>query len=221
MSYIPVRSLFKEARFTAYASVIACTAVVLGLTANFAAKFLPKLHRDFLIFGLVVPAATIVILAVVLLRSQPRWDLLVLFILAACWLTMGSWSADIIAHIECDSLGNQTIPTKNGTMSYQVYCREMKAILAFSWTNFVILALSWVILLTLIMRVLSLGRHRAWEESISDIPWFNQWNYQHGSYGMYPYQSMGQQPYVVQQAPGHTVIVGSQDGRPVVQQVPG
>jgi len=210
MSYVPVRSLFKEARFGAYASVCACSAVVLGLVANFAAKFLPHLHRDFLIFALVVSAATLVILVVILLRSQPRWDLLVVFILAACWLTMGSWSTDMIAHIECDSLGNQTIPTKNGTMSYQVYCREMKAIQAFSWTNFVILVISWAILITLIMRVLSFGRHRAWEESISDIPWFNQWNYQQGAYSMYPYGHMGGQPnqFVVQQQPGHTVVVG-------------
>jgi len=228
MSYIHTRSLFKDARLTAYASVFACSIVVLGLAANFAAKFLPKLHRDFLIFALVVPTITLVILLVLLLRSQPRWDLLVLFILAACWLTMGSWSTDIIAHIECDSLGGQTIPTKNGTMSYQVYCREMKAIQAFSWANFVILVLCFAILLSLIVRVLSFGRERVWEESISNVPWFNQWNYQQAGYQTYPYAYMSGQPiqtgpnqYVVQQAPGHSVVIGSQDGRPTVQQVPG
>jgi len=156
-----------------------------------------------------------------LLRSQPRWDVLVLFILAACWVAMGSWSADLIAHIECDSLGGQRIPTKNGTMSYGVYCREMKAILALSWTNFVLLAISMAVLIALVIRVLSLGRqHHAWEESISEIPWFNQYgHHHHGEYGMYP---MGQYPYmaaggpiqtgpnqyIVQQAPGHAVTVG-------------
>lgn len=220
MSYVHHSgSLFKEARFCAYASVMACSAVVLGLVANFASKFLPHIHRDFLIFALIVSAVTIVILCVILLRSQPRWDLFVLFLLAAGWLTMGSWSSDMIAHIECESLAGQTTPTKNGTMSSQVYCREMKAILAFSWANFVILVLSWAILLTLVMRVLSFGRQRAWEESISDIPWFNQMNYQQGSYAMYPYGYMGGQQ-VVQQVPGHTVVVGSQDGRTTVQQVP-
>jgi len=225
-SYIGSRSLFKDLRLTAYASVFACSAVVLGLVANFAAKFLPKLHRDFLIFALVVPSITMVILLVILLRSQPRWDLLVLFVLTGCWLTMGSWSADMIAHIECDGLGNQTIPTKNGTMSYQVYCREMKAILAFSWINFVLLILGFAILLSLIVRVLSFGRRHAWEESISDIPWFNQWNYHQGGY--YPYAYSAGQPiqtgpnqYVVQQAPGHSVMINSQDGRPIVHQVPG
>jgi len=191
--------------------------VVLGLVANFASKFLPSLHRDFLIFALVVSAGTIVILTVILLRSQPRWDLFVLFLLAACWLTMGSWSADMIAHIECDTLGDQRTPTKNnGTMSYQVYCREMKAILAFSWANFVILILSFTILLILILRVLSFGRRRVWEESISDIPWFNQWNYQYAeghpaySYGYAAGQPIqtGPNQYVVQQPPGHSVVIG-------------
>lgn len=222
-------SLFTDVRYGTYATIFACSAVVLGLVANFAAKFLPNLHRDFLIFALVISAGTIVILCVILLRSQPRWELFVLFLLAACWLTMGSWSADMIAHIECDSLGDQKIPTKNGTMSYQVYCREMKAILAFSWANFVILILSFVVLLILILRVLSFGRRRIWEESISDLPWFNQWNYRHGEgYPAYPYSYMTGQPiqtgpnqYVVQQAPGHSVVIGSQDGRPTFAQVPG
>lgn len=222
MSFLQSRSIFKDARFIAYGSVLACSAVVLGLAANLASKFLPKLHHDFLIFALVVPSVTVIILLVLLLRSQPRWDLLVLFILAAGWLTMGAWSADVIGHVECDGLDGQQTPTKNGFMSSQVYCREMKAILAFSWANFVLLILCFVILLSLIIRVLSFGRRKVWEESISDVPWFNQWNYHQGGYQMYPYQHIPGQPapYVVQQIPGHSIIVGQQDGRPTVQQVP-
>ncbi|KAF8309582.1 hypothetical protein DL93DRAFT_2158306 [Clavulina sp. PMI_390] len=55
--------LFRTLRFSAYLVAAAFDIVVLGLTANFAAKFLP-LHRDFLIFSLTCCALTLVVLMV-------------------------------------------------------------------------------------------------------------------------------------------------------------
>jgi len=220
MAYNPYRrsGLFTDVRAVAYILVILMAGAVLGLIANFATKFLPHIHRDFLIFALIVSPLTMVALSVIVLRSQPRWDVLVLFVLASTWVAMGSWSADIIAHVECDSLGDSRIPTKNnGTMSYQMYCREMKAVLALSWTCFVLLSISMAVLIALVIRVLSLGHRHAWEESMSDIPWFNQYyGNQHGGYPMSQYGYLpgppiqtGPNQYVVQQAPGHAVHLGA------------
>ena len=53
------------------------------------------------------------------MRSQPRFDIFFMFILAVFWLTMGSWSADIIGHIECFGLGSQRMPiANNGTSQF-------------------------------------------------------------------------------------------------------
>ncbi|KAF8592336.1 hypothetical protein K439DRAFT_1643522 [Ramaria rubella] len=217
-------SLFIRLRIWAYTAIIASSAVVLGLAGNFANKFLPDLHRDFTVFSLVVPTLTIVLLTLILLRSQPRIDVFFAFVLAVLWLTMGAWSVDIIGGVECFGLGSERMPIKNGgTMSSQQYCREMKAIEAFSWGNFVVLMVAFCILLTLATREQSLGRHHAWDQSISDLPWFGQqWSSSHNgpSYGYPQYPNAG---YVVHQQPGHSVLIQQgQDGQPPsIQQVPG
>lgn len=60
----------------------------------------------------------------------------------------------------------------------------------------------------------------AWNESISDLPWFGQWTAPYGPYGgQIPY---GQQPYVVQQMPGRSMIIQPNSmGAPTITQIPG
>ncbi|KAF8484294.1 hypothetical protein JB92DRAFT_3029854 [Gautieria morchelliformis] len=219
--------LFTLIRIWAYMAVIASSTVVLGLSANFASKFLPSLHRDFAIFSLVAPSFTIVVLILMLLRSQPRLDVLLTFIMAVFWLTMGAWSVDIIGHVECFALGSQRMPIANGgTMSAQQYCREMKAIEAFSWANFVVLISAFLLLIVLTTRVQSLGRHHAWAQSISDLPWFGEMHeaYDGQPYGYgYPQPYPPQAGYVVHQQPGHSVLIQQGQGghAPNIQQVAG
>ena len=76
-----------------------------------------------------------------------------------------------------------------------------------------------------------MGRYGVWNESVSELPWFGQYHSpygggygygQPGGYGM-P-MSGGQMPYVVQQAPGHSVVIQPSNqpgGMPMVTQVPG
>jgi len=230
-------SMLISVRNGVFAFIAACSIVVLGVSANFATLFLPNIHEDFIIFSLVVSSATLIALIVISSNAQPRFDLFILFLVAVGWVSMGSWSADIIAHIECTSLKGQTTPTKTGTMPYDSYCRQMKTILAFSWTNFAITTIIFILLLILVIRVVSWGRHEAWGESWSGVPWFGQnmeGGYGGGGYGQgyqmqYPnYQytgpiQTGPNQYTVNQVPGHSIVIGGggQGGVPNIQQFPG
>ncbi|CAE6392136.1 unnamed protein product [Rhizoctonia solani] len=199
--------------------------------------FSTGLH-DFLIFSLVVSAFTIVIFVLLALRSQPRIDAVVLFILVGLWLTMGAYSQDVIGREFCYSLRGETIPAKNDTtMSAENYCRQMKTVLAFSWANFVFLALWLLGLLTVVIKIYARGDRDIWRNSMSDVtiltenPMVKTGEYPMGTstnlpsapgqtYVYYPSPpniSGPLQPQIVQQQPGHSVII--RNGQ--VTQVPG
>ncbi|KAI5124976.1 hypothetical protein M0805_007402 [Coniferiporia weirii] len=229
-------SHFITVRRYTYATVFVSSCVVLGLAANFANLFLPHIDRPFVVFALVVPSATLVIFLVISQRSRPLIDLILLFILDVLWLSMGAWSTDIIGGVQCFSLGG-TQPTKTGTMPAQTYCYEMKAIEAFSWANFGILTIAFIVLVILINRLASYGQFGGWNASMSEVPWFGQPVYGGGMpYGGAPYgpygggygnpqatfAGNGQMPYVIQQAPGHSVVIQpNPGGMPTVSQIPG
>lgn len=72
-----------------------------------------------------------------------------------------------------------------------------------------------------------MGNYSVWNESMSYLPWFNQYGSPMG-YGpqMYGGQQMmganGQMPFVIQQTPGHSVVIQPNPGGvPTVTQVPG
>ncbi|KZS97582.1 hypothetical protein SISNIDRAFT_481498 [Sistotremastrum niveocremeum HHB9708] len=235
-------NLVVHVRSLVFCFIGACAISVLGLAANFMTLLPTDTYQAFLVFALIVSAATVVSLIVILLRSQPRIDMLILFLLIVGWIAMGAWTGDIIDNIQCFTLAGQTIQTKTGHMSSQVWCREMKAILALSWTIFGILLIIFIILLILIIRVVGYGHHGIWGASISDIPWFGQGGYgmQQGYYGQggypmqqyqgVPYMGAYQQPgvyqsgpnqYTVNQAPGHAVVIGgNRGGVPNISQQP-
>lgn len=86
--------------------------------------------------------------------------------------------------------------------------------------------ISFLIVVILANRAQSLGNYRIWNESMSFLPWFNQYGtpyYGPQAYGMG--QQMfgnGQTPFVINQAPGHSVVINPNPGGvPQVTQVPG
>ena len=98
-------------------------------------------------------------------------------------------------------------------------------------------AIFFFILITLTTRSKTLGRVFAWREPIVELPWFGQWpgwpeNTRYpGSPGGYAYpagapmagsMTYGPSGYVVQQAPGHQVMIqpGVNGAPPTVTQVP-
>ncbi|THG96314.1 hypothetical protein EW145_g7801 [Phellinidium pouzarii] len=222
-------SHFVTVRRYTYAVVFVSACVVLGLGANFANLFLPHINRPFVVFAVVVPAFTLVTFLIISQRSRPLVDLILLFILDVLWLAMGAWSTDIIGGVQCFGLTG-TQPTKTGTMPATTYCYEMKSIEAFSWANFGILTIAFVVLVILINRLASYGQFGGWNTSISEVPWFGQ-PYQGGQFGPYGgyggnpqamFAGNGQMPYVIQQAPGHSVVIQpNPGGMPTVAQVPG
>ena len=107
------------------------------------------------------------------------------------------------------------------SLRYSLICHKWADYMCF------VVLISFVILITLLVRATSLGRYRVWEESISDLPWFGQWNVPGARYGapqpVYsgPVYGNGQIPTVIQQMPGHSVIIQPNGGgAPSVQQVP-
>ncbi|KAH7105710.1 hypothetical protein BKA62DRAFT_401350 [Auriculariales sp. MPI-PUGE-AT-0066] len=265
MPYSRDTNLFQRVRTTAYICIIISSIVVLGIAAHLASEFLPTYHAPFIIFSLIASVLTFVLLIIMyaaaprsqyillthglflrsMLRSTPRWDMVALFILAVLWLAMGAYSTDFIGYVECFALGGQTTPTKNGhSTSARSYCYELKTIQAFSWTNFGILTLAFIVLLCLVLRVLAHGRWTIWNESVSELPFFGQmggfqgqpvlpFNYSYAP--QQPYYVAQQQAYagtpgyfqqppgnVIMQQPGYGVMVQPQMAGqpPVITQVP-
>lgn len=241
--------LFTSLRTYGFVAILLLSATVLGLAAYLASVFLPNLHQDFTIFAIIIPSLTIISFLVILSWSQPRFDVVFLFVLGVLWLTMGAWSADILGGTQCDALGGQKVPTKDGSISAKSYCYEMRVIEAFSWMLFSLFVIFLWILISLTTRAQALGRPYAWSEPIVELPWFGQWPgwsegengggyaYPAGSYPGTPYRGGGQMPmgyggqpatvmsggYVVQQNPGHSVVIqpGANGQAPVITQVPG
>jgi len=229
-------ALFTTVRFYTLIFVFLFSIVVLGLAANFAKVFLP-LHRDYLIFAIVVPAVSMIAVMVIALRSQPRVELIVVFVLSILWLALGGYSTDVIGYRECDAQSG-TIPAKNGsTYSAQGYCRQQKVIQSFAWANFFLLAVTFITLLALTLRAHGKGYKAIWAGSVSELAWFDeessdQEQYQHhqhqqqqvqyapvqGQTYMYPANYGGNQP--VYQLPGHSVVISNGANGQVITQVP-
>lgn len=91
------------------------------------------------------------------------------------------------------------------------------------------MTIAFIILVILVNRAHAMGRYGAWQDSMSELPWFGQYggpygNYQGGGGGApYMYGQNGQMPYVIQQAPGHSVVIQPQPGggMPMVTQMQG
>jgi len=218
--------LFKDMRLYGYIIVLLLSTTVLGISAYLASIFLPNIQHDFSIFSLIVPSLTILIFLVTISWSSPRTEVVFLFILGVLWLTMGAWSGDILGSLQCDALAGQRTTIKNGgSISTQAWCYEMKVIEAFSWMNFCLFAIFIWIVVSLTARSKVLGRPYAWGEPIFELPWFGQYPgppgpYAAGGYGggygggmpMYPTgvpygPQMVNGGYVVQQNPGHSVVI--------------
>ncbi|KAI0832458.1 hypothetical protein BC628DRAFT_1406926 [Trametes gibbosa] len=241
--------LFRAMRLYGHITILLLTATVLGIAAYWASIFLPNIHHDYSIFSLIVPALTLLLLLVGLQWSTPRTEAVFLFILGVLWLAEAAWTTDIIGSTQCDSLGLQQVITKSGSIAAKSWCYEMRVVQAFSWMIFCLYAIFLWILISLTARAKVFGRPFAWSEPIIELPWFGQLpGYPEGGQyppGMYPNgygypggmpMSMGMQPmgvygggaqvapgYVVQQTPGHSVVIQpGMNGQPTtVTQIPG
>ncbi|KAJ3741114.1 hypothetical protein DFH05DRAFT_303444 [Lentinula detonsa] len=224
---------FVNYRLAFYISVFLLSGAVLGLDAHFAAIFLPRLHQGFTIFALVIPSLTIFIFLLTLQWSQPRVEAIVLFVLWTIWLAMGAWSTDIIGNVQCDALAGQRTATKNGDMSAQSYCYEMKVIQAFSWMIFVLCSFAFIILMQLVTQAQRFGRYMIWYEPIQNLGWFGEWpglyntttqpmvQYPQHQYAV-PYGYPLQAGSGIPQQPGHSIIVqpSANGGPATVTQIP-
>ncbi|KAF9057565.1 hypothetical protein BJ165DRAFT_1421474 [Panaeolus papilionaceus] len=84
--------------------------------ANFASIFLPNIHHDFIIFGIITASVTIFTFLCSLQWATPWSESILLFILGILWLTMGAWSTDVIGPTQCDGIDRHTqTPSKSGT----------------------------------------------------------------------------------------------------------
>ncbi|KAH0587545.1 hypothetical protein H2248_006325 [Termitomyces sp. 'cryptogamus'] len=204
---------FGNYRVGFYTAVFLLSATVLGLAAHFANLFLPRLHPEFTIFSLVVPSLTLLVFLVSIQWAQPRTEAPMLFVVGTLWLAMGAWSTDIIGTVQCDGLAGQRTATKNGGMSAQVFCHEMKVIQAFSWMLFCINVLGLLFLFRLVNLAQTYGRFDIWREPIRELPWFGEapgfynTHTQQGPMMQYPAgYPYGQQPMGAMH-PGRTIVI--------------
>lgn len=221
--------MFVTMRRIGYITAFLLSAAVLGLSANFARLFLPHINRDFVIFALIPPSATIFAFLWIMQFSQPIVEVTLHFIVGVLWLALGAWSADVIGYQQCYPLQTQQ-PTAKGSISSRSYCYQMKVTEALSWTLFVLFVFFFITLVTLTSRAVICGRYYAWREHISQLGWFGEFpgypteaiyprTPMYGGYGQ-PYPMMG--AYHVQQMPGHSVVVqpGVNGGQPMVTHMP-
>ncbi|CCA69967.1 hypothetical protein PIIN_03907 [Serendipita indica DSM 11827] len=176
MFYDRNSSIFSKIRSLVLFFMWACGCVVLGLASNFASLLLPW-DSDFIIFALVVSAMTIIFTFATSLRSTPAFEAIGLFVLSVMWVAMGGFTVDRIGGVQCFSLPHDPINTgRNKTMPADTHCKQMKVIMAFSWAEFSIFVLMFIIVVILTIRARSHGAgSRVWNESISDLPWFGTW----------------------------------------------
>jgi len=167
---------FGNNRLGFYILVFLSSGVVLGLAANFANIFLPgHNNRDFTIFALFVPSLTIFTFLLTLQWATPLIEAVTLFILGVLWLAMGAWATDVIGPQQCDVLGGQKVPAKNGSSTNsQAFCYEMKVIQAFSWALFCVFVLAFIVLFQLVALAQQFGRYLIWTEPIRELPWFGE-----------------------------------------------
>lgn len=227
-------TLFRQLRFTALTFAFIFATIVLGITANFAKAFLP-IHQDFIIFALVASAVTMVFLIVIALRSTPRFEVFILFVYSVLWCAMGGYSTDVIGHIECDAQHGR-IPAHNGTTySAQGWCRQMKVVQSFSWAEFVLFVILFLIVLNIGLGASARGYKEVWNGSISDLGWYGEEAGERNP-GGYPVQQLGGVPngvsytypnvqsfggsQPVYQLPGHSVVITNGPHGQSIQQVP-
>ncbi|QRV73749.1 membrane-associating domain protein [Ceratobasidium sp. AG-Ba] len=160
------KTSFKIARAINFALVFACAAVVLGITVNLNSRLSSTGIHDFLIFSLVVSILTIIVCIILALRSQPRVEAGVVFVLGVLWLTMGAYSTDVVGQQSCYAQRGQTIPANSDTTySAESYCRQMKTVQAFSWANFVFLAILFGLLVGVGMKLNDQDKHDVWKDA--------------------------------------------------------
>jgi len=222
---------FGNYRLTFYIGVFVLSGVVLGLAANFASIFYPKVHHDFIIFAILTPSLTIFIFLLTLQWSQPQTEAIALGVLCIFWLTMGAWATDIIGITQCDALRGQTTPANAGETNAQSFCYEMKVIQAFSWAIFIGVIYALYILFQLVGQAQRFGRYYIWTEPIRELPWFGEMpgyyntgtpyppNYGYDGYPDLRDLQMRQGPLGPPGPPGHSIVIHQNpNGPPVVTQ---
>jgi len=219
---------FGNYRLAFYIGVFVLSGIVLGLAANFANIFYPKVHHDFIIFALLTPSFTIFVFLLTLQWSQPQSEAIVLTVLIIFWLTMGAWATDIVGISQCDGLGGQTIPARSGETNAQAFCYQMKVLQAFSWAIFVACIIALYILFQLVFQAQRSGRYYIWTEPIRELPWFGEmpgYYNTHGG-GPMPYPTNPMVPgygYPYNNMPmsaGHSIVIqpGINGAPPIVTQ---
>jgi hypothetical protein len=218
---------FGNYRLAFYIAVFVLSGVVLGIAANFASIFYPKVHHDFIIFAILTPSFTIFIFLLTLQWAQPQTEAIALTVLCILWLTMGAWATDIIGITQCDALGGQTTPSKSGETNAQTFCYEMKVVQAFSWAIFIGCLLALYILFQLVSQAQRFGRYYIWSEPIRELPWFGEmpgyYNTHAGAPVPYPNPAIPPgygYPYNVPMSAGHSIVIqpGVNGAPPIVTQ---
>ncbi|KAG9014428.1 hypothetical protein FRB93_013553 [Tulasnella sp. JGI-2019a] len=143
-------SRFVMVRMAVFALAALGAAAVLGMAIHQSTLFLHN-HYDkpYLIFALVVSVLTLVVCLVLSMRYSFYTHIGLIALMAILWLALASYTTDRIGYVQCEALDGQTRPAKNSRGQYNSvsWCRELKAMMAFSWFVwglFMIAIVSWI-----------------------------------------------------------------------------
>jgi len=125
---------FVIARMAVFSLAALGAAAVLGLASYQASQFINnKYDKPYLIFAIVVSALTLILCLMLSVRYSFRTHIGAIAFMAIIWLALASYTTDRIGYVQCESLDGQTQPSKKGAYNAVSWCRQLKAIMAFSW----------------------------------------------------------------------------------------
>jgi len=128
-------------------------AAVLGMAIHQATLFMHNTYdKPYLIFAIVVAALTLILCLALATKYSLYTHIGCIALLAILWLALASYTTDRIGYVQCESLDGQTRPAQplgKVTTQYNAvsWCRELKAMMAFSWFDwalFMIAIVSWL-----------------------------------------------------------------------------
>jgi len=116
---------------------------ILGLASYQATQFMNnKYDKPYIIFAIIVAALTLLACLMLSMRYSFRTHIGTLAILSVLWLALASYTTDRIGYVQCESLDGQIHPSSKGNYNAVTWCRELKAMMAFSWFVWALLMIS-------------------------------------------------------------------------------
>jgi len=140
---------FSIVRSAVFGLCFISSACVVGLSAYQATLFMDiASEKPYIIFALIVSVLSLFLSAFLGYQYTFHTHIFSIGLLAILWLALAATVTDQVGYASCESFDGQTRPTETGKAYDEVsWCRQMKAIMGFSWFGFALMMIavvSWI-----------------------------------------------------------------------------